>query len=95
MGGYSEDSPSRGAKKFHLGSKQSLAQQQKLERDLKEVQAQQEEFRKIMARVQVIDGLVENMEDNTDAMAQDVEKFQDDMQKLEDQHASHHPLQKL
>ena len=69
--------------------------QQKLQKDLKEIEVQREEFQKIMDRVKVIDNLVEFMEDNTDAMAQDVEKFQKDVEDLEKTKETNHPLQKL
>ena len=43
--------------------------QQKLEKDIKEVQHRTEEFQKIMERVKKIDDLVEFIEDNTNEMA--------------------------
>lgn len=40
-----------------------------MEKDIEEVNLKNEEFALIMARVKNIDSLVENIEDNTNAMA--------------------------
>ena len=43
-----------------------------------------EEYMKIMERVQNIDKMVEFFEDNTNDLAQDVEKFEQDFKQLEE-----------
>ncbi|CDW90671.1 UNKNOWN [Stylonychia lemnae] len=73
----------------------ALQAQQKLEKDLLEVNMKNEEYMKILERVKNIDNLVEFMEDNTNEMAQDVEKFEQDFKQLEEQKETNHPLAKL
>ncbi len=47
----------------------NMQAQLKMEKDIEEVNMKNEEFAQIMARVKNIDSLVENIEDNTNAMA--------------------------
>eukprot|EP00347_Sterkiella_histriomuscorum_P011047 403373953 len=92
------NSPSNKRKNKFIKDTQNLAALQaqlKLEKDLKEVHIKNEEYQKIMDRVKNINHLVEFMEDNTNELAQDVEKFEQDFQVLEEQKENNHPLHKL
>ena len=52
-----------------LRAQSNMNAQLKMEKDIEEVNLKNEEFALIMARVKNIDSLVENIEDNTNAMA--------------------------
>lgn len=62
---------------------------------MKELNMRDEEFTKIMERVKNIDGLVENMEDNNDSLAQDFQKFEMEITELDKTKETNHPLNKL